>query len=364
MTTAVRGALLTALAVLLVTPPALAGFQAADLIYIPAAASTAGAGASIWQTDLFITNVDDVAIDVAMVYLPSGLNSNAGYFSDRTFWLGGREADGFGFIDETLADIPPNGTVVLRDVIGQYWVDQIGLNGLGAMVVFAYEADTLEDDGTRVYRNAIVNARIYNATTFWQPDPDGHGFTEQPASFGQDMPGVPWYDVADPAAIDDTRDLTYMVLTGGEETTGYRYNLGVVNVSDPQTQITISLQAFQADGEPYTDADGNPLIAIQTVPVLAHLQWFRAFSTLWGLDEAESAIIKVSFVAWQSSAPDPVPGFVVYGSMIDNSVNDATTIMGAFGDPYDIACMWPTSGGTPAAPGGSSARRPLDMPPR
>jgi len=364
MTTPVRGVLLTAAAILLVTAPALASFQAADLIYIPAAAQTAGTGAAVWATDLYITNVDQVAIDVAMVYLPSGLTSNGGYFVDRTFWLGGREEDGFGFINEALADIPPNGTVVLRDVVGEYWVDQAGLNGLGGMVIFAYEADTLEDDGTRVFRNAIANARIYNDTLLWEPDPDGHGFTEEPASFGQSMPGVPWYNVADPAAISDERDLTYMVLTGGEETDRYRYNVGLFNVSDPQTQITVALEAFQANGEPYVDDEGNPLIALQTVPVLAQLQWFRAFSTLWGLDEVESAIIKISFVAWQSSSPDPVPGFIAYGSMIDNSVNDPTTIMGAFGEPYDVECVWPGGGGTPAAPTGRVGRRPMDVAPR
>ena len=363
MTIAVRAGLLAALTVALAASPALASFQAADLIYIPAVAQTTGAGTSDWKTDLFITNVDDVPIDVAMVYLPSGLNNNAGYFNDRTLWLGGREDDGFGFVDESLADIPPDGTVVLRDIVGEYWVDQAGLNGLGGMIIFAYEADSLEDDGTRIFRNAIANARIYNDTSLWRPNPNGHGFTEQPASFGQMMPGVPWYNVADPAAVDDERDLTFMVLTGGEETDRYRFNLGILNVSDPQTQITVSLEAFQANGEPYTDEDGNPLIAIQNVPVLAHLQYFRAFSTLWGLEEAESAMIKVSFIAWQSTSPDPVPGFVAYGSVIDNSVDDPTTVTGAFGDPYDVECVWP-SDGTPAAPTASIRRRAVDIAPR
>ena len=366
MTTSLRGALaaLAVLAALLVAAPAMASFQAADLIYIPAVAQTTGSGSSTWKTDIYLTNVDEEPIDVAMVYLPSGLVSNTSYFVDRTYWLGGREDDGFGFIDETLKDIPPNGTVVLRDVVGEHWVDQYGLNGMGAMVVFAYEADTLEDDGTRVYRNAIANARIYNDTTLWERDPDGHGFVEKPVTFGQQMPGVAWYNLADPAAIGEDFDFTFMILTGGEQTADYRYNLGLLNASDPQTQITVSLQPFQANGEPFLDDEGEPLIALQNVPILAHLQWYRVFKTIWDIDEVEQAMIKVSFVAWTSTAPDPVPALITYGSLIDEGSGDPTTIMGSFADPYDIDCMW-NGGGTPVTPkAGRISRRPVEVAPR
>lgn len=363
MTTTVRGALAT-LAVLLAVAPAMASFQAADLIYIPAVAQTTGSGTSHWKTDLYLTNVDEVAIDVAMVYLPSGLVSNAGFFTDRTYWLGGREEDGFGFVNEALKDIPPNGTVVLRDLVGEYWVDQVGLNGMGGMIVFAYEADTLEDDGTRVYRNAIANARIFNDTLRWERDPNGHGFVEVPGSYGQSMPGVPWYNLADAAAIGEDFDFSFMILVGGEQTADFRYNLGVLNASDPQTQITVALEAFQANGEPYEDEEGNPLVTLQTVPILAHLQWYRVFSTLWDLADVEMAMIKVSFVAWASTSPDPVPALITYGSLIDESSDDPTTILGSFAYPYDIECMW-DGGGTPAsAKTGRISRRPVEISPR
>lgn len=342
-----------------------ASFQAAELIYVPAVAQTEGSNNAEWKTDLTVTNVDDVAIDVAMVYLPSGLQSNAGRFVDRSTWLGGREDEGFGFVEERLADIQPNGTVVLRDVVGAYWLEQSGLNGLGAMVIFAYEAGTLEDDGTNVPALAVANARIFNETSVWQPDPDGHGFIATPASYGQTMPGVAWYNLADPAAVTDETDFTFMVLTGGEENDDYRYNVGVVNGSDPQTAITIAIQAFQPDGEPYTNDDGDPLVALQTVPPLAHLQWFRVFSSLWGLQDVEASIIKVSFVAWSSSSPEPVPAFVAYGSMINDASNDPATIMGSFADPFDVECMFPSGGGEGAGVRvGRRTSTPLTMPSR
>ena len=351
-------------AVVLTTFSAGASFQAAELIYVPAVAQTEGAANAEWKTDLTVTNVDDVVIDVAMVYLPSGLQSNAGRFVDRSAWLGGREDDGFGFIDERLADIPPNGTVVLRDVVGEHWLEQSGLNGFGAMVVFVYEAGTLEDDGSNIAALGVVNARIFNDTMVYLPDPDTHGFIESPATYGQTMPGVAWYNLADPAAVvEDGVDFSYMVLVGGEENANYRFNLGVLNGSDPQTAITIALQAFQPDGEPYVNDEGNPLIVIQTVPPLAHLQWFRVFSSLWGLTDVESSMIKVSFVGWSSSSPDPVPAFITYGSIIDEVSNDPSTVMGSFAYPFNVECMFPDSGGGEgSAMKGPRSEKPFSMP--
>ena len=113
--------------------------------------------------------------------------------------------------------------------------------------------------------------------------------------------------------------------------------------------------------------DGEPLIFIQTVPPLAHLQWFRLFSSLWGITDAESSLIKVSFLAWQSSAPEPVPAFITYGSVIDQTSNDPTTIMGSFAYPFDIECMFPSDDGGGEGLGQGLGRRttkPVSMPSR
>jgi len=354
------------LAVLAVAAPAGASWQASELIYIPAVAQIEGAGASEWMTDLYISNVDDVNIDVAMVYLPSGLVDNGWRFADRSTWLGCCEDQGFGWVNEELADIPPNGTVTLRSVVGEYWLEDAGINGFGAMVIFAYESGTLEDDGSRVDALAVANARIYNDTLMWSPDPDSHGFTEEETSFGQIMPGVPWYNMADAGAVSEERDFSYMILTGAEQTDDYRFNLGIVNASDPQTTITVSFQAFQPNGDPYLDEDGDPLIALQIVPPAAHLQFFRIFSTFWGIDEAPPSMIKVAFVAWASSSPDPIPLFVTYGSLVDSRSNDPSTVMGSFAYPFDVDCMFPsdTGGeGVVAAPLRQTSH-PVQMPPR
>ena len=98
--------------------PGWSGFQVADLVYVPVVSNGTGANESVWRSDVIFFNADDANIDVAVVFLPSGVSSNANRFRDRTTWLGGRESDGFGIVEASLADIPPNGTVVIEDIVG------------------------------------------------------------------------------------------------------------------------------------------------------------------------------------------------------------------------------------------------------
>ncbi len=76
-----------------------AEFHASDLIYVPVVAHTAGANESVWRSDVMISNVEaEDSIDVAIVFLPSGLRNNSYLFSDRSEWVGGRASDSFGII--------------------------------------------------------------------------------------------------------------------------------------------------------------------------------------------------------------------------------------------------------------------------
>jgi hypothetical protein len=345
--------------------PVFAGFGAADLHYIPVVSKSPGAFGSNWVTDIYITNVDDTAIDVALLYLPSGQVNNSGLFVDRDAWLGGRESDSFGVVNEALASIPPNGTVVLRDPVGEYWASVIGASGNGAMVVASYEADTLEDDGTRVYRNAIVNARIYNDTTIWIEDPENPGeFVERQAEYGQTMPGVPWYNLADGGAVTDEVDLSFEVLTGGEETDRLRFNVGVVNASDPLTSLTVEVQPLQDDGEPFLDDEGNEILTLISMPPGSHIQLFRPFTEDWAIDgDVEGSTIQVRIAAWSSAAADPRPMMSSYGSVVNNRTSDPSSVLPSFADPYDVECMW-GSGDPEGLKGARPNVRPVAIPPK
>ena len=350
--------------------PAEAQFLAADLIYVPGAAHTSGEGSSEWRSDFFITNVEeDVAIDVALVFLPSGLTSNAHRFLDRTTWLGGRESDGFGNIDPLLADIPAGGTIVLRDPIGNYFLDEAGEGTSGAFVIFAYEANTLDDDGDRVLKNAIVNTRVYTPTDLFRRDPANEGeFLPVSGTYGQTMPGVPWYNLSDPSAVSDEGNFTFQLLTGAGQDEEMRYNLGILNSSDPLTTIVLAIQPFRGTGEPFFDANGNEMIENVSMPPLSQVQYNSVLASLFGLAAApDDVIIKVSFVAWQSNNSVPIVGMTTYGTFIDNSTNDPTAILPAFAYPYNIDCQWPSDGKATVGTSGNLprvGRRPLEIPPR
>ncbi len=113
----------------LIAAPATAQFRASDLIYVPAVAHTDGANESVWTSDVTITNAEsEDSIDVALVFIETGQRNNSYLFNDRSNWLGGRTGNEFGTIDESLADIPPGGFIILKDILGGDWPNEDGVN--------------------------------------------------------------------------------------------------------------------------------------------------------------------------------------------------------------------------------------------
>ena len=233
------------MAALLASVSADASFTASDLVFVPVVAHDSGVEGSEWTSDVTITNVESsgINIDVMLTFLPTGPQSNAYLFYSREYWVGGRADEQFGVVDERLANIPPGASVKVEDVVLEYWPDDAAVGVSGALVIFAYEAGSLEDDGTRIPRNMVVNSRTYNLTTHWIEDPEAEDvgqFIEEEVTYGQDIPGVPWYNLADGGMTSVNGDFSYQILGMGLTTdTNFRYNLGVVNASDRLTEINI-----------------------------------------------------------------------------------------------------------------------------
>ena len=165
--------------------------------------------------------------------------------------------------------------------------------------------------------------------------------------------------LADGGAVGDTYDLSYEILTGGEEGSGLRYNVGVVNASDAQTSLTVKIQPFQANGEPYLDADDVEIATILNMPPASHVQLFRPFRDEWELTDTQGATVRVSILAWASSGPNPIPMMSSYGSVVFNNTSDPSTVLPSFAYPYDVDCLW----GEPAKRA-AGVRRPIEIPSR
>jgi hypothetical protein len=307
--------------VLLVAHGVDATFRAADLVVVPVAANNlTGVGGSSWQTDLEIMNLDSVAIDVMIVFLPSGGSSNAAWFADMGNHLGGRKEDNFGHIDERLKDIQPSATVNMENVV-KTWGDY----QKGALLVFAYEAGSLmktTPPGGNPKR-IIVNTRTYTSST----TEDGTTHT-----YGQSVPGLPWYDYISPGLKD--KNLDHVIFTGLREDASYRTALGLVNISDRLTSLIVQLVLKGPDGVEV----GN--YGVSLAP-LAHDQYDRVLSNIFGLSQEEAHVnmtLQVNVKAFVSggAADETTPAMLCYVSKVDNSTNDPSF----YEQTYDQELPW------------------------
>jgi hypothetical protein len=322
--------------------------------------------------------------------MPSGgTSSNEIYLDPVNYGLTGREELGYKYTDASLADIPPGGTVRLEDIVGQFWLEDLGgAARLGSLIVFAWESGTLDpvNPETRTFRNVVVYSRTYNDTTVWirtVNEDEEEVFTEEPTRYGQTIPGVPWYNLADPQAYDEEAgvDLTGYILSGGEETEDTRYNLGCFNASDPLTSVNLLVVPLDSNGEQVIDPlTEEPAERTITVAPLGLRQYNGVLASLFQLGDLESVTFRITFnpdVPYATTNADPIPAFTCYGSVVDERSNDPTTVLPSFEAPYNVDCMWPwgqDDGGDggdgasiqqadPRPVSGRMGQRPVQLPP-
>ena len=136
----------------------------------------------------------------------------------------------------------------------------------GALLVFAYEAGTYKTT-TPPGGNpklVIVNSRSYTYGT------DAAG---NPQTYGQCVPGLPWYYYIDPGK--KSRGLDKAVFTGLREDSAYRTAIGLVNISDELTALDVELTLNAQDGTQLAQE------FIQMAP-LSHEQYDQAIINLFG----------------------------------------------------------------------------------
>ncbi len=268
-------------------------FRAAEAVIIPAVAKTEGAGGSYWQSDLYIFNPNNFPIKVKLQLIVSGVSGSGPN----------------PIIVQVPQTIGAGGSYTIKDVLGTYFSGY----DVGALIVWG-------ENTTGQEANILVNSRTYT------PDPENKG------TFGQGIPGIPWYYYGDPQYSDKYLDKLY--LWGLEQNDKYRTNLGILNISDRLTE-TISIKVYSSS---------NTLIG--EIPVtlnpMAHYQINGILSQLGVTGEGYKAVIEIT--SWEDndpSNPNPIlPAFMAYASKVDNGVNDPTYIEASFSAMPDIDCIW------------------------
>ena len=344
-----RGASGVGIVMLLSCSVATAMFRAADLVIVPVVAATPGLENSNWRSDVEILNVDTVAIDVAMVLLPSYSSSNAYWYLDMQNHLGGRQEDGFGHVDARLKDIPPGRAVILEDIVKTVW----GEGRKGALLVYAFEAGSFSattPPGGRP-RRIIVTSRTYTQST------SGQGSEARTLTYGQQIPGIPWYDYIDPNLKEE--GFSSVTFTGVREDARFRTALGLVNISDLLTSIQVKITLKAADG---TVLKEHPVV----LGPLVQVQYDQFVTGVLGLDAQQqytNLTVTVEATGWQGTAAEPTPALIAYVSRVDNATNDPVYLEQAFGVelPWDCVFNGNCSPRTARALALRSQRRPLPL---
>ena len=337
-----------ALLVILAATTASAMFRAADLVIVPVGAATPGLNGSVWRTDLEVQNVDTVPIDVMVIFLPSDMGSNAGWFRSIANHLGGRESDGFGEVDTRLANIPAGLSVVIEDVVETHWGDY----SKGALLVFAYKAGTYKTTTPPggVPAPVVVRSRTYSKGTTTD---------SKTTTYGQSIPGLPWYYYVDPSQ--EAKGRNQVVFSGIREDDNYRTAIGLVNVSDYTTSIYAILTLISPDGTVLDEV-------VTYLSPLEHIQYDQAVHTLFDIaatTDVTDAMLSAKVSVWTSTAANPAPGLIVYCSRLDNVTNDPVYLEQSFTKELPWDCVFNgncTAASAASATGVARFRRPLAPP--
>ena len=324
-------------------------FRAADLVVIPVAAAIPGLNGSVWRSDLEILNVDSVPVDIAIILLPSeGFNNSTWYLSLENH-LGGREEDGFGHVNPQLSDVPPGRSVILEDVVKTYWGEYIK----GALLVFAYEAGTFGTTNPPGGVPRLIKATSRTYTVEVDPGEDEGPEDDVTLTFGQQIPGLPWYSYLSPSPGDVNAGFDYVVFTGIREDDRFRTALGLLNFSDQLTSIEVDIILKAQDGTVLREAKSYPL------QPLSHQQFDRFTKNFFDLpadEDVTGVTVEVRVVGYSSLAQDPTPGLIAYISRIDNQTNDPVHVEQSFMKEMNWDCVF--NGNCPAA--GSAAMFPWE----
>jgi hypothetical protein len=325
-----------AAAVALVAASAMASnFRAADQVYVPAAGHVVG-GTKTFVSDISVSNVTSDAVSVSVIF--SNAQGTQSVFNN-VFTLQPNEHREF---TDFVATPAPNGLGITGNPLGQLIFNACKSGGSCDI------NDTTGCPGGQQsgvcpdFRNISVESRIYSVD-------NGSNPATAPTN-GQLFSGYPWYSFV--TQEQSQNDLNRVFITGIRVNGAYRTNIGLVNASQfSVTQFRVKLfQGATQIGNDVVTAPFAPLQAVQQP--LTGLFPTASYPLGNGLNlwiQVSQENSSATSDANANGCPTGCPGFFAYGSILDNTTNDATTLepqyFKAISDAQ-LACLFPAQGQT------------------
>jgi hypothetical protein len=284
-------------------------FRGADQVYVPAAGHLPSAAAT-FISDVWISNLSSTdSVSVSVIYTPSGATPTPQYFDN---------------------------VITLRPLERKEFVDffptALGLNSAFGTLIFngcKSGADCLTQDENGFsanFRDIAVFSRIYSI-------PAGQTNPANQPTTGQAFPGVPWYNFV--SSRQASTGLARVFITGIRNTGGagsvgtYRGNIGLMNASQFST-TTLVVKLFNGATGQQIGSDFTTTLGPLGHTQVNVSQAFPAFGTGATSTNAYVTVEQGNNIptndAPTTCLPDGCPGFLAYGSVLDNATGDATTL--------------------------------------
>ncbi|HVR43988.1 MAG TPA: hypothetical protein VMS56_11165 [Thermoanaerobaculia bacterium] len=296
--------MMTALVGLMAGGAMASAFRAADTVYLPVAGKVAGGGGSFFRTDVWISNVSTSSVDVWVAY-GARLQDNANAPANAVM---------------LATPLAPGERREIVDVMGAVFGTPDDPGALGQLIFFACrvggncgDCDTNAADCLPI----TVEARIYTTAA------DG-------STFGQLIPGIPWYNFVSVDQV--TTGLDEVFIVGVRQNENYRTNIGLVNASQ-FSSATLRVRLFQSDGTQFGSTFERTLPPL-SMDQIAIPSMFTGFSGTGAWVHIEQAPL--------TTGSDP--GFLAYGSMLDNESNDPTYLEAQYVPEMPWECVYGAKG--------------------
>ena len=294
-----------AAAILLVAVGAFASnFRVADQVYVPAVGHVVGGN------QLFISNLTNDTVSVSVLF-SSGETPGA----PQTF--------------NNAITLAPNERQEINDFVGT----KLGLQAALGQAIFNGCKQGGNCDVTTCmpnaagdcadFRNISVESRIYSVAA------SSSNPSTAPTT-GQLFSGIPWYNFV--SSTSSLVGLDKVFITGLRNNGQYRTNIGLVNASQFST-TTLVVKLFDGKtnaqiGTTFTKTLG-PLGQSQP-SVQAMFPTFTGATATNAYVTVEQSNNIPTADAGANGCPDGCPAFLAYGSALDNSTGDATTLESQF----------------------------------